>query len=129
MNMDLALPGVGLLVLRLTFGLLTFAHGYQKWGKLDKFMNAWGLRRSVAVSVMLIQIFGGMFIFFGIFTQLAALANCIVNTAILHALITRTDEPFVAPAQHSWSIGLAYFGMALALALGGGGALTLEALL
>ncbi|WP_424971781.1 DoxX family protein [Dinoroseobacter sp. S76] len=121
-------PDLGLTVLRLTFGALTFAHGYQKWGNMDKFCASWGLSRPTAVAVAVVQTVGGALILLGFLTQLSALANCAVNAAILHALITKSDEPFLAPARHSWSIGVAYLGMALALALGGGGALAVDRL-
>jgi len=118
--------GAGLLVVRLAFGALTFAHGYQKWGAMDKFCDSWDLSRPVAIAVAITQTLGGVLIFIGLFTQLAALANACVNAAILHALITKSDEPFLAPGQHSWSIGVAYFAMALALALAGGGTLAID---
>ncbi|MEO0484379.1 MAG: DoxX family membrane protein [Pseudomonadota bacterium] len=124
--MELAYPGLGLLCLRLTFGALTFSHGVHKWGSLDKFRGTWGLSRPVAIAVALIQTVGGVLIFMGFLTQIAALANCVVNAGILYKLIRVSDEPFLAPGQHSWSIGVAYLGMAFALALGGGGALAVD---
>ena len=126
--METTLSDLGLLVLRVTFGALTFAHGWLKLGNIDKFMNSWQLSRPVAVTVMLVQIIGGALIISGFLTQFAALANSVVNAAILHALITKSDEPFLAPAQHSWSIGVAYLGMAVAVALSGGGGFALEQL-
>lgn len=127
--MEMTYPEAGLFVLRITFGILTFAHGFQKWGSMSKFMAAWDLSRPVAVTVALVQTVGGLLIFLGFLVQLAALANVVVNAAILHSLITKSDEPFLAPARHSWSIGLAYLAMALALALGGGGILAADQLI
>jgi len=122
-------PELGLMSLRLVFGLLTVAHGVSKARGLRKFADAWALSVPVAVLVMLVQIIGGAMIFLGIGAQIAAAANAGVNAVILYYLIVKAGEPFLAPAQHSWSIGLAYFGMALTIAIGGPGAFSLAAVL
>ena len=89
-------------------------------------MSAWSLSRGTAIAVAVVQTLGGAMIFIGFLTQIAALVNSAVNAVILYTLMTKSDEPFLAPGRHSWSIGLAYFAMALALAVGGGGVLVID---
>jgi len=127
--MQIIFPDLGILILRLIFGVLTFAHGYHKWKNMDGFMAAWGLSRLTATTVAVIQIVGSVLIILGCFTQIAAAANCVVNAAVLFYLIAKSDEPFLAPGRHSWSIGVAYFGMAAALTLSGGGAFAVDTLI
>ena len=124
--METVYPAIGLTVLRLTFGALTVAHGFQKWSSMERFMSAWSLSRGTAIAVAVVQTLGGTMIFIGFLTQIAALANSAVNAVILYTLMTKSNEPFLAPGRHSWSIGLAYFAMALALAVGGGGVLVID---
>ena len=45
----------------------------------------------------------------------------------IHEHSPRANEPFVAPSRHSWSIGLLYALIPLALALAGPGAYSLDA--
>lgn len=72
---------------------------------------------------------GGMLILVGFQSQIAVIVQFILNLVIVYLLITRSKEPFLAPAQHSWSIGLIYAVLPLALILGRGGAYSMDIVL
>lgn len=119
----------GLFVLRATFGCLTFAHGLSKLRDLPRFAESWGLSLPIATVVMLVQLIGGALIFLGIATQISATVNALINAVILYYLVAKSDDPFLAPGRHSWSIGVAYLGMAISVALLGGGEISIDHLL
>lgn len=112
-------PDLALFVLRVTFGFLTFMHGYRKLANVGDFAGKWALSLPVAWTVSLIQTVGGVMLMIGLFTQATAFAQLILNTVILVLLITRKQEPFLAPGKHSWSIGLIYVVMAVVTLLAG----------
>lgn len=119
-------PELALFILRVIFGFLTFKHGIGKAGKVAQFAERWKLSYPIAWLVYVGQTFGGLLIMAGLFTQLIALAQFVLNVIITYMLITRNKEPFLAPGKHSWSIGVVYTAMALTLVLGGGGILALD---
>lgn len=107
---------------RVTFGLLTFMHGIGKIANIEGFAGKWNLSVPVAWLVCAIQTVGGVLIFVGLYTQIASLVQLALNVVILFLLIVRKKEPFLAPGQHSWSIGFIYVVLALVVVLGGNGA-------
>ena len=112
-------PELALFVLRVTFGFLTFMHGYRKLANVGEFAGKWALSLPVAWAVSLFQTVGGLMLVIGLFTQTVALGQLILNIVILYLLITRKKEPFLAPGKHSWSIGLIYVLLAAVTVLGG----------
>ena len=119
-------PLIALFLLRLLLGGLTVAHGVMKTPNMAGFAAAWGLPGPVAWAVACTQIVGGLCLILGLATPLAALAQLGLNGVITAMLILRAKEPFLAPARHSWSIGLIYAGMSLIILIGGPGAFALD---
>jgi putative oxidoreductase len=119
-------PEGGLTLLRITFGLMTFMHGRLKLGHIAEFAEAWGLPTIIARLVMGVQLVGGICICIGVLTRPAAALQVAVNFVVLVLLIFKAREPFLAPARHSWSIGLVYLVMALVVLIGGSGRFALE---
>lgn len=120
----------GLLILRLTLGILWFSHGAQKmlgWfgGKgfsqtMEMFTNPemMGLPAVIAFLVIIGEFFGSMALIFGFFTRFCALASGIILTGA---------------AYFSWGRGffgnelhLFYIGSSLALIIAGGGLWSLD---
>ena len=126
MTLISSMPDFALFVLRITFGFLTFMHGFGKLGHMKGFADYWSMPIALAWAVCLIQLAGGALIFIGFQTQMAAIVQLGLNLVIVYMLITRSKEPFLAPAQHSWSIGLIYAVMPLVLIIGGGGAFSVD---
>ena len=120
---------LALLVLRVVFGICVFKHG---WGKvhhiedLDKF---WKVPVPLAWVVAFIQIAGAASLILGLLTVPFAIALVVVHAVATQKLITMAGEPFVAPSRHSWSIGLLYTLIPLAIAIAGPGAWSLDAML
>ena len=112
-------PDFALFLLRVTFGFLTFMHGYRKLANVGEFAGKWAFSLPIAWTVSLLQTVGGIMLVIGLFTQAVAFIQLILNTVILILLITRKKEPFLAPGKHSWSIGLIYVLLAAVTFLGG----------
>jgi len=132
-------PSWALTVVRVTLGVIVFAHGAQKvfgWfggyglkGTTGYFVSL-GLPLPVAYAACFLELFGGIGLVLGVFTRLAALA-VIASMAGAIAKVHWRDGFFIdwelAPGQgHGLEANLAFISMAVACLIAGGGALSLD---
>jgi len=129
-------------VVRVTLGVIFFAHGSQKvlgWfggyglkGTTGYFVST-GLPLVIAYAVCFFEFLGGIGLLLGLLTRLAALA---IITVMIGA-IARVHWPHgffinweLAPSKgHGFEANLAFIAMAVACVIAGGGAFSLDVLL
>lgn len=119
-NVDL-----GLLILRLSIGILMLLHGVSKLmhgaGFIEEIVVGAGLPSFIAYGVYLGEVVAPLFIIGGYATRLAAVVfagNCIVAATLVHL-----SDLFTLNEQGGWAVellGLYFFG-AVALVFTGGG--------
>lgn len=131
-----------LLIVRLFLGVIFFAHGAQKvfgWfggpglkGTIAYFQSALHVPPALAVLAALTECFGGLAVFAGALTRLAALGLVVVMLVAI-ATVHGRNGFFLNMSQqpgkgHGIEFNLALIGMALALVVGGGGAMSVDGL-
>ncbi len=122
----LASTDLALLVLRVVFGICVFKHGWGKLSHIGDLVSIWKVPLPLAWAVTAVQILGAISIVLGLLTVPFAIALAIVHAVATQKLIVMAGEPFVAPSRHSWSIGLLYTVIPVAIALGGAGIYSLD---
>jgi putative oxidoreductase len=132
-----------LLIVRLFLGVIFFAHGAQKlfgWfggpglkGTIGYFQSSLNVPPALTVLAALTECFGGVAVFAGVLTRLAALGLIVV----MLIAIAKVHWPHgfflnfsLQPGKgHGLEYNFALIGMALALLVGGGGALSIDRLI
>jgi putative oxidoreductase len=132
-----------LLIVRLFLGVIFFAHGAQKlfgWfggpglkGTIGYFQSSLNVPPALTVLAALTECFGGVAVFAGVLTRLAALGLIVV----MLIAIAKVHWPHgfflnfsLQPGKgHGFEYNFALIGMALALLVGGGGALSIDRLI
>jgi putative oxidoreductase len=135
-------PSWAITVVRVTLGVIFFAHGAQKvfgWfggyglkGTTGYFVSI-GLPLPVAYAACFLELLGGVGLVLGLFTRLAALAII----AMMAGAIAKVHWPHgffinweLAPGRgHGLEANLAFIAMAVACLIAGGGALSLDLVL
>jgi putative oxidoreductase len=135
-------PSWAITVVRVTLGVIFFAHGSQKvlgWfggyglkGTTTYFIST-GLPLPVAYAVCFFEFLGGLGLLLGFLTRLAALAiitvmvGAIVKVHWPHGFFINWE---LAPGKgHGFEANMAFIAMAVACVIAGGGALSLDAFL
>ena len=132
-----------LLVVRLFLGVTFFAHGAQKvfgWfggpglkGTIGYFQSALHVPPALAVLAALTECFGGLAVFIGVLTRPAAWGLVVVMVVAIATVHGRNGfflNMSLEPGKgHGIEFNLALLGMALALLVGGGGALSVDRLI
>ena len=132
-----------LLIVRLFLGTIFFAHGAQKvfgWfggpglrGTIGYFQSALGVPPALAVLAALTECFGGLAVFVGLLTRLAALGLIVVMLVAIAKVHWRNGfflNISLQPGKgHGFEFNWALIGMALALLIGGGGAKSIDRLI
>ena len=135
-------PSWAITVVRVTLGVIFFAHGSQKvlgWfggyglKGTTGYLVSTGLPLAVAYAVCFFEFLGGLGLVVGLLTRLAALA---IITVMVGAIV-KVHSPHgffinweLAPGKgHGIEANLAFIAMALACVIAGGGALSVDALL
>jgi putative oxidoreductase len=132
----------GILILRLTLGIVFFPHGAQKllgWfggsglsGTLDHFTQQMGLPLAVAALVIAAEFLGSLGLIVGFLTRIAALGIASVMAGaifLVHLPFGFFMNWFGNKAGEGFEFHLLAIGMALALMIRGGGAASLDLLL
>lgn len=125
---------------RLALGIIFIAHGSQKafglfggggWSKtIEGFEQHMGLPAIVAMIVIVTELLGGLAVFFGLLTRLAALglgiimAGAIYTVHLQHGLFI--NWYMVPDKGHGFEYSLALIGLALVLLTTGGGNLSID---
>jgi len=132
-----------LLIVRLCLGVIFFAHGAQKlfgWfggpgleGTIGYFKSALHVPPPLTVLAVLTECFGGAAVFLGVSTRLAALGLVVVMLVAIATVHGRNGfflNMSLEPGKgHGIEFNLALIGMALALVISGGGALSVDRIL
>jgi putative oxidoreductase len=132
-----------LLIVRVFLGVIFFAHGAQKVfglfggpglkGTIGYFQNSLGVPPTLAVLAALTECFGGLAVFVGLMTRLAALGLIAVMVVAIAKVHWRNGfflNMSLQPGKgHGFEFNFALIGMALALLVGGGGAKSLDRLI
>ncbi|MBA3712695.1 MAG: DoxX family protein [Pyrinomonadaceae bacterium] len=133
-NFVMGRGAVGLLIVRLVFGLGMVLHGSQKIGAPFTWMNAFagenappGILQALAAVA---EFFGGIALILGLLTPVAALGIAFVMLFALGMAHLPAGDPFVnAPGKSSYESAAGYLAVALLLIVTGPGALSLDWLL
>ncbi len=135
-------PSWAITVVRVTLGVIFFAHGSQKvfgWfggyglKGTTGYLISTGLPPVVAYAVCFFELLGGVGLVLGLLTRLAAVA--IITVMIGAIVVVHWAHGFfinweLAPGKgHGFEANLAFIAMAVACVIAGGGALSLDALL
>jgi len=132
-------PSWAITVVRVTLGVIFFAHGSQKvfgWfggyglkGTTGYFVST-GLPLVVAYAVCFFELLGGIGLVLGLLTRLAALAIITVMTGAIarvhwpHGFFINWE--LAAGKGHGFEANLAFIAMAVACVIAGGGAFSLD---
>jgi len=132
-----------LLIVRVFLGVIFFAHGAQKLfgvfggpglkGTIGYFRSSLGVPPALAVLVALVECFGGLAVFVGLLTRLAALGLAVIMLVAVAKVHWRNGfflNMSLQPGKgHGFEFNFALIGMALALLVGGGGAKSIDRLI
>ena len=130
----------GVLIARLTLGIVLFPHGAQKmlgWfggygftGTMDAFTNQMGLPWLVAFSVIFIEFFGSIFLILGLVSRLWSLAitglfiGIIFTTHLEHGFFMNW---FGNQTGEGYEYALLIIGIAMAVLINGSGKYAIDA--
>jgi putative oxidoreductase len=121
-----SLQPMGLLVLRLTLGIIFFAHGYPKLAHsgagMQGFFVQHGLPGYFVYVAGVLEVFGGILLILGLFTRGAALLLAIE----MAVAIWKVHSGGGYLAVHNYEFPLALVAASLALATVGAGRLSLD---
>jgi len=137
------LPSWPLLIVRVFLGVIFVAHGAQKVfglfggpglkGTIGYFRSALGVPPALAVLAALTECFGGLAVFVGLLTRVAALGLLVVMLVAVAKVHWQNGfflNMSLQPGKgHGFEFNWALIGMALALLVGGGGAKSVDRLI
>ncbi len=118
---------LGLLVLRIGLGTVFIAHGWMKIKNPSQWAQNMGLAPIFGILVSIGEFFGGLGILFGFLTQIAALGPFLVMLGALRYHIFVWKQKFINLEDDSWEYPFFLAIAALAIALMGAGAYSLDA--
>jgi len=122
-------PDIALLALRIGLGIIFIAHGWQKIKNPAAWAKMMNLPLIIGFLVAVGEFFGGLGILFGLLTQIAALGPLLVMLGALYYHIFKWGQPFVTVEGKGYEFPFMLLLVALALALLGGGAYSLDAII
>ena len=118
---------VGILILRISVGIVMVAHGLPKiFWKRELFNEKWkkeyGFPLGSVILTGIVQVVGGLAIIVGIFTQLSSLILALNMLVATYISIWKHDEPFLStPEGKGWDVNFLLVGALITLVLLGGG--------
>jgi len=118
---------VGILILRISVGIVMVAHGLPKiFWKRELFNKKWkkeyGFPLGSVILTGIVQVVGGLAIIVGIFTQLSSLILALNMLVATYISIWKHDEPFLStPEGKGWDVNFLLVGALITLVLLGGG--------
>lgn len=117
----------GILVLRISVGIVMVAHGLPKiFWKRQLFNKKWkkeyGFPLGSVIITGIVQVVGGLLIILGIFTQISSLILALNMLVATYISIWNHKEPFLStPEGKGWDVNFLLVGALVALVLLGGG--------
>lgn len=117
---------VGVLILRVTLGIVLIPHGVYKFQKKQFFDKKWreeyGLPVGSVLLTGIVQVVGGLAIILGVYSSLAALIQVLVMVVATWVSIWKHREPFLStPEGKGWDVNLLLIGALIALVFLGSG--------
>ena len=118
---------VGILLLRISVGIVMVAHGLPKiFWKRELFNKKWkkeyGFPMGSVIITGIVQVVGGLAIIVGIFTQLSSLILALNMLVATYVSIWKHNEPFLStPEGKGWDVNFLLVGALIALVFLGGG--------
>jgi putative oxidoreductase len=118
---------VGILILRISVGIVMVAHGLPKiFWKRELFNKKWkkeyGFPLGSVIITGIVQVAGGLAIIVGIFTQLSSLILALNMLVATYVSIWKHNEPFLStPEGKGWDVNFLLVGALISLVLLGGG--------
>jgi len=118
---------VGILILRISVGIVMVAHGLPKiFWKRELFNKKWkkeyGFPLGSVILTGIVQVAGGLAIIVGIFTQLSSLILALNMLVATYISIWKHNEPFLStPEGKGWDVNFLLVGALITLVLLGGG--------
>jgi putative oxidoreductase len=136
-------PSTSLLIVRVALGVIFLAHGGQKvfgWfggpglrGVVSYFKQSLGIPAPLSVLAALTEFFGGLAMIAGLLVRPAAVGLIVVMLVAMATVHWRNGfflNWSLEPGKgHGYEMNLALIGMALAVLVGGGGALSIDRLI
>ncbi len=122
---------VGVLVLRISVGIVMVAHGLPKiFWKREVFNKKWkeeyGFPLGSVLLTGIVQVAGGLAIIVGIYTQLSSLVLALNMLVATYVSIRNHGEPFLStPEGKGWDVNFLLVAALIALIFLGGGAWSL----
>ena len=120
----LAYNDLGLFAMRLYLGSLFIYSGSHKIKNVKGFAEKNGLPFIVGLGVVLLELFGGVGVMLGIYTQLAAAMLMVVLFGAVYFHLVKWKSPFWAQNK-GWEYDLMLLLMLLVVVLSGGGSAAL----
>ena len=117
---------VGILILRITLGIVLIPHGVYKFQKKQFFDKKWreeyGLPVGSVLLTGIVQVVGGLAIILGVYSSLAALIQVLVMVVATWVSIWKHREPFLStPEGKGWDVNFLLIGAFIALIFLGSG--------
>lgn len=117
---------VGILILRVTLGIVLIPHGVYKFQKKQFFDKKWreeyGLPVGSVLLTGIVQVVGGLAIILGVYSSLAALIQVLVMVVATWVSIWKHREPFLStPEGKGWDVNFLLIGALIALIFLGSG--------
>ena len=118
---------VGVLILRISVGIVMVAHGLPKiFWKRELFNKKWkkeyGFPLGSVIITGIVQVVGGLAIIVGIFTQLSSLILALNMLVATYVSIWKHNEPFLStPEGKGWDVNFLLVGALITLVFLGGG--------
>jgi putative oxidoreductase len=122
---------LGVLTLRIVVGVVMIAHALPKlfWKRElfnQKWLKEYGLPLGSVVLTGVVQLTGGLLIFMGVYTRLAALVLVLNMLVATYISIWKHGESFLStPEGKGWDVNFLLVGALVALIFLGGGAWSL----
>ena len=118
---------VGILILRISVGIVMVAHGLPKiFWKRELFNKKWkkeyGFPLGSVIITGIVQVVCGLAIIVGIFTQLSSLILTLNMLVATYVSIWKHNEPFLStPEGKGWDVNFLLVGALITLVFLGGG--------
>ena len=118
---------VGILILRISVGIVMVAHGLPKiFWKRELFNKKWkkeyGFPLGSVIITGIVQVVCGLAIIVGIFTQLSSLILALNMLVATYVSIWKHNEPFLStPEGKGWDVNFLLVGALITLVFMGGG--------
>ena len=118
---------LGILVLRISVGIVMIAHGLPKifWKRQlfnEKWKKEYGFPLGSVIITGIVQVVGGLFIILGIFTQISSLILALNMLVATYVSIWNHKEPFLStPEGKGWDVNFLLVGALVTLVLTGSG--------